>query len=212
MPSDAKLKLPLVRPSAAPTVSRPEFLADGEDLAFRRMVHDSLAFSARLEAIRDGFARLIGISGVQYTILISVYHLQFEENVSVSRVADHLHLSGAFITNETNKLVRLGLLQKRQDPTDGRRLVLRTTPEAEHRLARLAEVQSEVNDEHFGPLADADNFDRFRHLMADLVQSTERALALLHGLTPRALARDDLAEQRIRSVPNIGDHAEKGAS
>ena len=140
-------------PAAPPTVTKAAFLANGNDRAFRQMVHDSLAFAARLEAIRDGFARLIGLTGVQYTILIAVNHRQFEQKVSVSGVAAHLHLSGAFITNETNKLVRLGLLVKEQDPDDGRRLVLRhTTPEAQDRLAQLAEVQGEVNDEHFAPL------------------------------------------------------------
>lgn len=188
MAAGRRLKLPSARPSAAPTVTERAFLVDGDDHLFRRMVHDSLAFAARLEAIRDGYARLIGISGVQYTILIAVNHLQFDENVSVTRVAEHLHLSGAFITNETNKLVRLGLIVKAQDPQDGRRLILRTTEEAQRRLRRLAEVQSEVNDEHFAPLATGDNFETYRKLVSALVDSTDRALALLHGLTPRAIA------------------------
>lgn len=168
------------------------------------MVHDSLAFAARIEAIRDGYARLIGISGVQYTILIAVNHLQFDENVSVTRVAEHLHLSGAFITNETNKLARLGLLAKEPDPEDGRRLILRTTEEAQRRLGRLAEVQSEVNDEHFSPLAEGDNFDVYRDLVSRLVDSTDRALALLHGLTPRAIASGrmgDLPEMKEVATP-----------
>lgn len=189
MPDKLSPKLKLVRRSAAPTVARKEFLKDGDDLAFRQMVHDSLAFAARLQAIRDGYARLIGISGVQYTILIAVYHLQFDENVSVTRVAEHLHLSGAFITSEINKLVRTGLLEKFQDSDDGRRLILRTTPKSQKRLSRLAEVQSEVNDEHFAPLATGEAFDTFRHFVADLVVSTDRALALLHGLSPRAIAK-----------------------
>ena len=190
-------RLRAIRPTAAPTVSNPAFLIDGNDHAFRRMIHDSLAFAARLEAVRDGFARLVGITGVQYTILISVYHLQFDENVSVSRVADHLHLSGAFITNETNKLVRLGLLEKETDPADRRRSILRTTPEAQRRLARLSEVQREVNDEHFAPLAQDDAFERFRETMGELVESTDRALALLHGLTPRALAAAEETAARL---------------
>lgn len=200
MPSSHKQKFPLVRPSAAPTVTEEKLLVNGDDHIFRRMVHDSLAFAARIEAIRDGYARLIGISGVQYTILIAVNHLQFDENVSVTRVAEHLHLSGAFITNETNKLVRLGLLLKGQDPEDGRRLILRTTEEAQQRLARLAEVQSEVNDEHFGPLAKGDNFEIYRRLVSELVDSTDRALALLHGLTPRAIASG-----RMGGLQTVGD-------
>ncbi len=189
MPDRSAPKLEIVRRSAAPTVTRKELLKDGDDLAFRHMVHDSLAFAARLQAIRDGYARLIGISGVQYTILIAVYHLQFDENVSVTRVAEHLHLSGAFITSEINKLVHTGLLEKFQDPDDGRRLILRTTPKSQRRLSRLAEVQSEVNDEHFAPLATGNAFDTFRHIVADLVGSTDRALALLHGLSPRAIEK-----------------------
>lgn len=197
MAEPSSKRLHAIRPAAAPTVSNPTFLTDGTDHAFRRMIHDSLAFAARLEAVRDGFARLVGITGVQYTILISVYHLQFDENVSVTRVADHLHLSGAFITNETNKLVRLGLLEKETDPADRRRSILRTTPEAQRRLARLSEVQREVNDEHFAPLAQADAFARFRETMGELVESTDRALALLHGLTPRALAAAEETAARL---------------
>lgn len=158
------------------------------------MVHDSLAFAARIQAIRDGFARLIGISGVQYTILISVNHLQHDENVSVTRIAEHLHLSGAFITNETNKLARLGLLEKNPDPADGRRLILRTTTEAARRLAGLADVQREVNDEHFRPLTEGDKFDIYRGIVAKLVESTDSALALLGGLTPRAQATGPLSD------------------
>ena len=195
VPADDRPALTPVKRSAAPTVTEPAFLASGDDRAFRRMVHDSLAFAARLQAIRDGFAKLIGISGVQYTILISVYHLQVEENVSVGRVAEHLHLSGAFITNETNKLVRKGLLEKRQDPEDGRRMILNTTAEAQRRLTRLAPTQAQVNDAHFAPLAEGENFDAYRQIIGRLVVSTDHALALLHGLTPMALAAEDNARK-----------------
>ncbi len=188
MPRDNEKAADPIQPSVTPTVSHDSFLAGGNDRQFRQMVHDALAFSARLEAARDGFARLIGLTGVQYTILIAVNHRQLVQKVSVSGVAEHLHLSGAFITNETNKLVRLGLLLKEQDPDDGRRLMLRTTPEAHRRLAELAEVQCEVNDELFAPLAESGNFEAFAALMGALVESSDRSLALLHGLTPRALA------------------------
>lgn len=173
-----------VRPQAAPTVTHSDMLSpDGSDVAFRRMVHDALAFASRIQAVRDGFARLIGLTGVQYTILISIYHLQYEQDVAISTVARHLHLSGAFVTTETNKLVREGLVEKFQDPDDRRRVILRTTPEAQARLARLADVQSRVNDVHFAPLAHGD-FDKFKRLVSDLVDSTDSALALLKALGP----------------------------
>src|SRR5207302_7108369 len=92
------------------TVSRPELLVDGSDAQFRAFVHGMLAFAAQLEAVRDGFAALVGLTGIQYTILISISHLQTEREVTVGAAADHLHLSGAFVTTEPGKHLRLGLI------------------------------------------------------------------------------------------------------
>ena len=60
------------------TVSRTELLRDGSDAQFRELVHTLLAFSARLESVRQEFGSHIGLSGVQYTILVSIAHLQGE--------------------------------------------------------------------------------------------------------------------------------------
>jgi hypothetical protein len=65
------------------TISRPELQIDGSDREFRGFVHGMLAFAARLEAVRSGFASLIGLTGIQYTILISVQHLQHHGDVRI---------------------------------------------------------------------------------------------------------------------------------
>ena len=163
---------------AALTVNAPQFLVDGSDLGFRQFVHDALAFASRLQAVRDGFGRLIGLTGIQYTILVSIYHLEFEQRVGVSTIAEHLHLSGTFVTTETNKLAALGLVTKTRDEHDRRRINLSTTPRARERLSGLASVQSHINDAHFAPL-NAEDFDRLRRVMPRLVASTDRALRLL---------------------------------
>lgn len=178
-------RFPKDRPQAALTVARPELLVEGSDHAFRQMVHDALAFASRLQAVRDGYAGLIGLTGVQYTMLIAIHHLQYERDVNISTLARHLHLSPPFVTNETNKLVAMALVEKFRDPDDGRRLILRTTGEAQSRLARLARVQSPVNNEHFAPLAQGD-FGTFARLVSELVGSTDRALALLRALGPQS--------------------------
>jgi hypothetical protein len=87
-----------------PTVTRPELRNDGTDRDFRRLVHNIFAFMARHEAIRDGLARQIGLAGIEYTTLISIGHLALDGDVNVKTVADHLHMSGAFITTVTSKL------------------------------------------------------------------------------------------------------------
>ncbi len=176
-------------PHAALTVNAPQLLIDGSDQEFREFVHDALAFASRLQAVRDGFARLIGLTGIQYTILISIYHLEFAQRVGVNKVAEHLHLSGTFVTTETNKLAAKGLVEKARDSEDRRRINLSTTERAQALLSSLSSIQSHVNDAHFSPL-NVDDFDRLREMMPQLVTSTDRALRLLESVT----ALDDITE------------------
>src|SRR5438105_15876579 len=104
------------------TISRPALLVDGSDGEFRGLIHDLIAYGHRLEACRDAFAVIVGISGVQYEILMLVSRA---DGLSIGEVAARLHRSGAFITIEANKLVERGILEKASDPADGRRVLLR---------------------------------------------------------------------------------------
>lgn len=160
------------------TVSRQELLINGEDHLFRQVVHDALGFSARLQEIRNGLGEAIGLSGPAYSILIAVEHLGQQGEVGVSKVGDHLHLSGAFVTIEINKLVKSGLVDKVPHPEDGRRVVLTVTNKARALLDQLAATQCPVNDTIFAGLS-AKQFRAFSEMIASLVGGTEEALALL---------------------------------
>ena len=135
------------------TVSKPELLVDGEDHLFRQAVHDALGFSARLQEIRNRLGEVIGLSGPAYSILIAIEHLGQEGEVGVSKVGDHLHLSGAFVTIEVNKLVKSGLVDKVPHLEDGRRVVLTVTNKARALLDELASTQCPVNDTIFDGLS-----------------------------------------------------------
>lgn len=176
--------------SAPLTVTRPELLDKGSDAKFREMVHNALAFSARLETLRAGYGKLLGLSGVEYTILISIAHLADEEEIGVSRVAEHLLLTGAFVTSEVNKLVKKGLVKKTQNPMDKRRVILTVTAKGDDYLRRLAPIQSQVNDVHFGTLTRED-FDTLHRLFPLIAQSTEEALSLLSHLGRQDIEVDD---------------------
>jgi DNA-binding MarR family transcriptional regulator len=167
------------------TVSRPELLTNGSDREFRALIHDALAFTSRLQAIRDGYAQLIGVTGIQYTILVCISVLSAAQSVTVKAIAEHLKLSGPFVTVEVGKLVGAGLVAKAADPTDGRKVSLTLTDEARKRLAGLAPIQRQVNDVHFEPLSKSD-FMALRRMMSDLVVSTDNALALLKYLSAGA--------------------------
>lgn len=171
---------------AAPlTVSRPELLKDGTDVAFRKCVHKLLAFSVRLETIRSGFGERIGLSGIQYTILITVAHLNDNKGISVKRIARHLALSGAFITIETGKLEKKGLITKKQDPADRRAVLVQVTKKGGALLADLAPVQVKVNDVLFASLSRQD-FARLNKMLAGMVQGADEAAAMIAYLSASA--------------------------
>ena len=173
---------PRRKPLPPPTVSRPALLVDGSDAEFRGLIHDLIAYGHRLDACRDAFARIAGISGVQYEILMLVSRA---EGLSIGEVAARLHRSGAFITIEANKLAAAGILEKVSDPADGRRVRLKTNSKSDALLERLAPYQRRVNDVLFESL-DAKRFRALRALAGDLVACGDRAVALLDYLKREA--------------------------
>ena len=174
------------RNRAAPpaTVSRPALLVDGSDAEFRGLIHDLIAYGHRLDACRDAFAAIVGVSGAQYEILMLVSRAH---GLSVGEVAARLHRSGAFITIEANKLVARGILEKHSDPADGRRVLLGKTLKGMALLQRLAPFQRKINDVLFERL-DAKRFRQLCALARELVGSGDRAVSLLEFMLHEAKA------------------------
>lgn len=160
------------------TVTKPELMTGESDALFRKFIHDFLAFSARVNQCRAGFGEHLGISGISYTTLITIAHLQGDEGVGVSQVAEHLHLSGAFVTIEVSKLVDADLVRKRVNKTDRRRVLLTVTAKARRMLDDLASVQAPVNDALFGCLSSS-QFQQLASMMADLVPCGDEAVSKL---------------------------------
>jgi MarR family transcriptional regulator, organic hydroperoxide resistance regulator len=163
----ARKKVPL-------TVSRSALLAQGSDTEFRGLVHDLIAYGHKLDACRDAFAAIAGISGAQYEILMLVSRA---DGLSIGEVAERLHRSGAFITIEANKLTERGILDKTSDPADGRRVLLKLNAKSLQLLERLAPYQQRINDVLFEFLDDK-RFRELRALAAKLVACGDRAVAL----------------------------------
>ena len=182
---------------AAPaTVSKPELLVEGSDSEFRGLVHDLMAFAHHIEACRDGFGAIVGLTGVQYEIFMAVKRFESlagegAAGISVGQVAARLHRSGAFITLEVNKLVSRGVLAKAGDPADGRRVLLSISKQGEAIARTLAPVQQQVNDVLFACL-DRKRFDRLRALASELVGCGDRATALIDYLSSHYPAGADI--------------------
>lgn len=169
------------RETAPATVARVELTHDGSDDLFRQFIHNFLAFSERVHLVRSGFAEHIDLSGVQYTTLVSIAHLEQNGDVSVKRVAEHLHLSGTFLTTVTNELEKKRLIKKARDKVDKRRLCMVTTAHGRKVLQALAPLQQQVNDELFAGLT-AKEFRSLAKVMSRLVENGDRAVALLNYL------------------------------
>jgi DNA-binding MarR family transcriptional regulator len=164
------------------STSKPELLIDGTDEEFRSFIHDFLAFSQMLTDIRARFGEYLGLTGIGYTSLISISHLQGATGIGVNAIAEHLHLSGAFITTEVAKLVRAGLVRKRVNAKDKRRVLLTVTPAGRKLLNKLAVVQAPVNDALFEALT-AEEFVRLKGIMSRLVPCAAHGVSLLAHLT-----------------------------
>lgn len=159
------------------TISRPELLINGRDREFRHLVHALFGFAAHHERIRSGHARVIGLAGIEYTVLIAIAHLSQDRDVNVKTVADHLYLSGAFITSVARRLLRLGLIHKKADAGDRRRVTLTVSEKGRAALRRLAPTQRRVNDVEFGCLS-RQEFELLTALVDRLIESGARAVAL----------------------------------
>ncbi len=171
------------KPESRPMmVSRAELMLDGTDLAFRQLVHDIMAFAARMQENRSRVAGYIGLTGQQYTILITIAHHQEQNDFGIIQVAEHLRLSGAFVTIEVNKLVEAGLVRKKPNPNDRRRVLLTVTLEARELIDRLSRIQRPSNDTIFASLSAAD-FQTLRTIIPQLVEATDQSIKLIDFLT-----------------------------
>ena len=95
--------------------------------------------------------------------------------MNIQRVADHIYLSGAFITAITNRLSKRGLIHKTIDPADRRRTRLQVSMKGGSLLTKLAPIQRQVNDVAFGCL-NRSEFLQLLDIVERLTGSSERTV------------------------------------
>ena len=161
-----------------PTVTRKELLRNGSDDEFRTMCHKLLSVAQSFQATRASHASMLGLSGMQYTILTAVAYLQAPEGVALNVVAKHLHVSPSFVTMEIGKMVDLGVVLKRPDTVDKRRVQLRVSARGWKLLDSIVPIQQPVNDALFADLT-ANDIDTFSRIISVIANNSERAKALL---------------------------------
>lgn len=181
-----------IRHTRLPTVSRRELMPDGTDNEFREMIHNLLSVAHRMQTNRASHASMLGITGIQYTILTAIAHLQGTDGVAVNTIAQHLHLTPSFITMETAKLVSRDIVQKRTDDLDRRRVKLMLSPQGWQLLDDIVPIQQPVNDLLFDGIS-TQEFRAFSRTIAVIAENSERAQDLLaflkHSMKKRPPAK-----------------------
>ncbi|PPQ17222.1 MarR family transcriptional regulator [Bradyrhizobium sp. AC87j1] len=182
------------------TASKPELLDKDGDRTLRGVLYDYFAFGRGLEAARETFASFVGLSPTQYLILIAIKNSTAEKPMGVNQVAERLYLSGAFVTNEINKLVSDDLIEKSPHPGDGRRVQLTLTERGMNLLIRLAALQRPVNDALFGMLT-REEFKVLSQMLSRLASNADSALKLAEHVRATLTSQNNEA---YRTEPQRG--------
>src|SRR5699024_3383906 len=103
------------------STSLPSFLDKGSDAKFRKLIYNVLTVSALMLKIRERYAAYIEVTGPQYSILVAIAE---SEQVTVSQLAQQLHVSPSFITAEVGKLHKQGYVKRNRNAADRRSAVL----------------------------------------------------------------------------------------
>ena len=89
------------------------------DLA-RQFGWEVAAINVHLQEIRNFWARAIGVSGPQWTILTALSELDQGEGVPVNVVSKMLHVTPPFVTTQSKLLEKKGFVRRKTSDDDAR--------------------------------------------------------------------------------------------
>ena len=169
------------------TVTREALLVDGSDLEFRRLVQRLLLIEERLRHVRAFLGKRLGVTGPQYTVLITVAYLQAATGITIQSLATNLRVSSAFITAESRRLIERGLLVKRPNPSDSRSNLLTVSADGRARIDALIPELRAINNAFFGQITPP-SFRQATHFLEQLLEGSADAMTHISPLDGRASA------------------------
>jgi DNA-binding MarR family transcriptional regulator len=181
------------------TVTSRSLLVNDSDSLFRELIQDLLTLAYQSQELRGVLARQFGVSEPTYRVFMAICQLAGERGVSVGAVAKYLRVSGTFITREAGKLVRLGHVQKGEDPGDRRGVLLSITEQGRRSFAAFTPTSQMINDEMFGALS-VQQFRSLCEIVRLLVERAQRTI-LLSRMTLGAGAPAGKRKSGQQSVP-----------
>ena len=120
----------------------------------REFIWDIVSINTHFEEIRYMLARMLGISGPQWLILMAINDLDRGNGVSVRVVSEKLHVDPSFVTTQSKSLERHGFMRRITSVDDARVVLMSLTDKACKQIASLSLHQERLNDFIFSELDD----------------------------------------------------------
>jgi len=115
------------------------------DAWLREFIADLYAAMSMMRLLRQEIAAALSLTSAEYSVLLAVWYLEREGDMTVRAISAHLHVAAAYVTAEVARLVEKGLLIKRPHPIDGRAVGVTLTKSAHDVLFQLGPMLREVN-------------------------------------------------------------------
>jgi DNA-binding MarR family transcriptional regulator len=144
-----------------------------QDLA-RQFGWEIVATSMHLQEIRNFWARAIGVSGPQWTILTALSELDKGEGVPVKAVAKMLHVDSSFVTAQSKLLEKKGYVRRKTSGSDARVVQMSLSDKSCKQFAGLSSQQEELNNFIFGIFSD-NELSAFTDKLVNINRRLEKA-------------------------------------
>lgn len=167
--------------SSAPVVDVGELPGSPRECAHRdfglsyQVIWDFVSISNNLEDMRRAWAKLFGISGSQWLILMAIADLDQGNGVSVGEVSQKIHAVSTFVTTQTKILERLGLLNRVPSTADARVVLMSLSCEARAKIERLSPRWEALHEYIFSDF-DAEALNDVKAKLERLKHRTKQAM------------------------------------
>jgi MarR family transcriptional regulator, organic hydroperoxide resistance regulator len=147
--------------------------AKGQDLA-KAFAWEVAATSVYFQEIRHFWAKVLGISGPQWMILMALSDQDTGEGVSVKDVSKMLHVDASFVTTQSKMLEKKGFIRRRTSEDDARVVKMSLTDKSYKQIANLESRQEKLNAFIFEEFSN-DDLQTFVAKLASLNRRLEKA-------------------------------------
>ncbi|MBA7475416.1 hypothetical protein ES707_10786 [subsurface metagenome] len=138
-----------------------------EQDVINRFTWEIVSINFHLAKLRQFWAKALNISGPQWMILLAVSDLDKGDGVPVNAVAKMLQVDSSFVTTQSKRLEKSGLLHRKPSPTDARVVRMSLTDKSRDHLSRLAARQQAVGEFTFEEFS-SDELTEFSEKLSNL--------------------------------------------